>query len=179
MDREREGHALILAFLLLLIVGLVSAADIPPERIRAIDLSDAREDDGWVAPVSSSLAHLDKDAERKAAFTALLARIDAWRPQQATLACVHARLNAAALADLGRSDFEAEINFAVFAGLLALPDRPAVLQATAAIALGSDGCTAVSAIDEIGLTTGASPEDIATRIRLLARKLLIRLNPGS
>jgi hypothetical protein len=159
--------------------SLAQAADIPPERIRAIDLSDAGEDDGWVAPVSPNLAHLDKDADRKAAFTALLARIDAWQPQQATLVCVHARLNAAALADLGRSDLEAEINFAVFAGLLALPDRPAVLQATAAIALGSDGCTAAPAIAEIGLATGASPEDLATRIRLLARKLLIRLNPGS
>ena len=169
-------HRLLLASL---IVAMANAAEIPAERIRAIDLSDAREDDGWVAPVSTSLAHLDKDADRKAAFTALLARIDAWMPLQPTVAVIHARLNAAALADLGRSDLEAEINFAVFAGMVSLPDRPAVLQAAAAIALGSDGCTAAPAIAEIGLTTGASAEDVATRIRLLARKLLVRLNPGN
>lgn len=161
--------------LLLLVLAVEAAEPIPAAAIAAIDLSDARNDDGWVAPVAKSLAHLERDPRRRERVEALLARIDAWAPAVADPLAVHRRLNAAALADLGRSDLEAEVNYAVFASLVALPAREAMLQAAAAVALGRSGGVATTASDAVGLATRVPAAEVEERIRLLARKLLGRL----
>lgn len=165
------------AFLLLLLLcGAVLASEpIPDATIAGIDLSDARSDDGWVAPVARSLAKLERDPARRSRFDALMQRIDRWAPPAADVVAVHRRLNAAALADLGRSDLESEVNCAVLAGLLALPDRDGLLQAAAAVCLGRSGGAAVASSTELGLTSNTTTDVVEERIRLLGRKLLGRL----
>lgn len=164
------------AFLLLLLWGAMLASEpIPAATIAGIDLSDARSDDGWVAPVARSLAKLERDPRRRERFDALMARIDAWAPAGTDAGGLYRRLNAAALADLGRSDLEAEVNCAVFAGILALPDRAAAVQAAASVCLGRSGGAAVASSTELGLVSNTTTDAVDERIRLLARKLLGRL----
>jgi hypothetical protein len=153
----------------------LAAEDIPLSVILDIDLADARDDQGWVAPVSRSVDHLAADPAKQARFAALMARIDAWAPAGETSAHLYRRLNAAALADLGRSDLEAEVNLAVFASLIALPHRDAVLQATAAVALGRTSGVPLLSVPDLGLKANVTAEQTEERIRLLARKLLGRL----
>lgn len=164
-----------LALLLLLCAALAAAEPIPAAALAAIDLSDARSDDGWVAPVARSLAKLDRDPRRRERFDALMRRIDAWAPAAADARAVHRRLNAAALADLGRSDLEAEVNHAVFASVMALPERAAAIQAAAAVCLGRGADAAVTGAAELALRADVPPAEVEERIRLLARKLLGRL----
>lgn len=162
--------------LLLLLCAIAVAQDsIPEAAIDAIDLSDARGDDGWVAPVARSLAKLDRDQRRRERFDELMRRIDTWAPAAADPQAVHRRLNAAALADLGRSDLEAEVNFAVFASIMALPERSAAVQAAAAVCLGRSGGIAVTGAAELGVQANVQPAEVEERIRLLGRKLLGRL----
>lgn len=162
--------------LILLLAAVTTAVEaIPAATIAAIDLSDARSDGGWVAPVSRSLAHLDRDPARRQRVSDLMQRIDAWAPAAADPLAVHRRLNAAALADLGRSDLEAEVNWAVFASLCALPGREAMVQAAAAVVLGRSGGSALTAVEAAGLRTTVPPAEVEERIRLLGRKLLGRL----
>lgn len=159
----------------LLAAAALAADPIPVAEITAIDLSDARSDNGWVAPVSPSLAHLASDPERRTRVSELMARIDAWAPASSDVAVVFRRLNAAALADLARSDLEAEVNWSVFASITTLSDRQAALQAAGAVALRRDGQVARTAIPDIGLTTSVEAAEVDERIRLLARKLVGRL----
>jgi hypothetical protein len=164
-----------LVMLVILSVLATASESIPAATIAAIDLSDARSDGGWVAPVSKSLVHLDRDPARRQRVRELMQRIDAWAPPAADPLGVFRRLNAAALADLGRSDLEAEVNWSVFSSLCGLPEREAMIQAAAAVVLGRSGGTALTAVEPTGLRTTVPQAEVEERIRLLGRKLLGRL----
>jgi hypothetical protein len=154
-----------------------SAADevIPAAAIAAIDLTDAMADDGWVAPVSPSLALIQADAIRWEEFSLFRKKLEAWAPNAGDTRTVYRRLNAAALVDLGRLPFEGEINYVVFAEFLALPDREQVRQSAARIALGRASMTAEATVAGLQLACGGDPAEIDERIHLLARKLLVRM----
>ena len=153
----------------LLLGSLISAVPTPAE-INAIDLSDAGVDDGWVAPVSRNLDHLDE------AGRAELERMQAALPPAGEpLAWTFTLLNTAALVDLGRGSREAEMNHVVFDMILRDPRRAEMMQAVGTIALDRDGLHAIAALPALGLKTTTPPEKIHDRIELLARKLIGRL----
>ncbi len=170
---------------LLLIFSLSTAAcsgvelappDMSPQEIAAIDLADAHDDNGWVAPVSAGLAHLAKDPARKAELDALLTKLALWPPAQDPDPAqrVTVLLNAIALVDLGRGSCEGEFAWAIFDRLLHAPERAAIMQATAHLAAGRDSYTPVINLLPLGLTTTETTERVHARMALYARKLLGR-----
>ena len=150
----------------------LAGAELTLTEIRAIDLSDAVEDNGWVAPVAKALDHLASDPQRAQEVAAFRTALP---PSGEPLTWTFALLNASALIDLGRGSCEAEANYTVFALLAADPRREEILRAAGTIALGRDGLTAVQSLPALNVSTTTPPAEIHDRISLLARKLVGRL----
>lgn len=159
------------------VTAACAGAELSPQELAAIDLSDAHDDQGWVAPVSAGLTHLASDPGRQAQFNALLAKLALWSPSHdvdpSTRVC--ALLNAAALVDLGRGAYEGEFAWTVFDRLQRDPERAAILQATGKLAVGHDDYAPVNCLVPLELTTTETTERVHARMALYARKLLGRL----
>ena len=141
------------------------------EEVLAINVNDAREDTGWIAPVSPSLDHLATNpvlAQQVKIFRSSLL------PAGPPLPWTFAVLNAAALVDLGRGDYEAEAAYVALELLCKDPRREALILAAGAIALGRDGMIPEIFSPALDLTSTTNTTEIHARMELLARKLLIR-----
>jgi hypothetical protein len=153
-------------------LSLCAAEPMTLAEIRGIDLRDASEDNGWVAPVAKSLAHLDANPDLRAEVERFRAALPvAGEPLPWTFAV----LNAAALVDLGRGSYEAEAAFVAFQVLQADPRKGAVLMAAGTIALERDGLPAATTWPSLGLSTTTPAPAVHARIALLARKLVGRM----
>lgn len=164
-------------FIIAATVAASSGAELSPQELAAIDLSDARDDHGWVAPVSAGLTQIATDPERKAMLDALIAKLAMWSPgyDANPETRVGALLNAAALVDLGRGACEGEFAWTVLDRLQHDPERAAIVQATAQIASARDAYMPVNCLLALELTTTETTERVHARMALYARKLLGRL----
>ena len=162
---------------LFLLAAACGGVELSPQEISAIDLSDARDDQGWVAPVSAGLAHLATDPARAADLEALVAKLALWAPAHDAdpATRVGALLNAVALVDLGRGACEGDFAWTVIDRLLHDPERAAILQATARIAAGRDGYAPVNCLLPLEITTTETTERVHARMALYARKVLGRM----
>jgi len=166
---------------LLVLFCAVTAAcpgvEMSSQEMAAIDLSDARDDHGWVAPVSAGLAHLAADPTRAAQLNEVVAKLASWAPAHDTHPAtrVGALLNAVALVDLGRGACEGEFAWTILDRLQHDPERAAILQATAELASGRDSYAPVNCLVPLDITTTETTERVHARMALYARKLLGRL----
>ena len=162
---------------LYLMAAACAGVELSSQDMSAIDLSDARDDQGWVAPVSAGLTHLATDPARAADLEALVAKLALWAPAHDAdpATRVGALLNAAALVDLGRGACEGEFAWTVIDRLLHDPKRAAILQATAVIAAGRDEYTPVNCLLPLEITTTETTERVHARMALYARKALGRM----
>jgi hypothetical protein len=170
------------ALLLILCFLTASAADqakpyeaTTDAEIVAITFDDVAKDDGWVAPVCANLDHLKK--ARAEEFAAWKAKLDAWPAGKSddALGKTAALIDLAALADLGRSEWEGEVAYAVFEKLKAEVPAETLKKTTAYMALHPDRCPVTTSAEELDITGTIAEEKVRKRSVIFAKKLLGRV----
>lgn len=147
---------------------------ITAEQIQSITFEDAREDRGYVAPVAQNLDHLDDAAlDRLETFEV---KLDEWRPGKEGPLGQRVRnlIAVATLADLGRSEFEAETAFVIFDRLLKEVPKDRLARAAAWVVLKPREGTVVTTAKELGMDGQVAEADVRERSVLYAKKLLGR-----
>jgi hypothetical protein len=154
----------------------VLAVDSYP-ALAALSFADCEEDDGYVAPVKESLAELASDPQRAERFAVFFQTVGTWPGAKGedTTARTFALLNVAALVDMSRGEFEAELARAVFDSLIKDVPRERLIEDAATITLQRYPGKALTVIPELGLGMPLEQKDVQTRTELYAKKLLGRL----
>ena len=144
--------------------------------VSAIRFDDLRRDNRYVAPLRPTLDHLI--GERGERFAAWRSRWTAWTAGMSASAAperIRAAVQLAALADLGRHEFEGEIAHVVFVELRARERPDDLRQALTAMILHPGDGPVRRTAPELGIAAVVEEAQLRERSALYARKLLGRV----
>lgn len=150
---------------------------ITQQQIDAITYDDVAVDNGFVTPLARDLSHLDGDDERKGRFEDFVDRLEDWQPgkDQSVAQRVRNWMAVCTFGDLGRSEFEAEVPYAVFEKLKQDTPRDQLIKALAWVILKPNEGKTVTKAPELGVDDELDEEQVRVRSAIYARKLLGRL----
>jgi hypothetical protein len=152
------------------------SAAVTPEQIKSITYEDAADDRGYVAPVARDLDRLSDEQREK--LDAFVAKLEEWRPgNEGPLGQrVRCLMNVAAMADIGRSEFEGETAYVIFQRLTEqVTDKEALAKAAAWVVLKPDEGKVVTSAAALGMENVIPEPDVRERSALYAKKLLGRV----
>ena len=186
------AQAVRISFCILLAVVLAAAApatkpaekkavepyeSITQKEIDAITYEDAAVDNGFVTPLAQDLSHLDGDDDRKNRYEDFVDKLADWEPgkEKALGQRVRNWMAVCTFGDLGRSEFEGEVPYAVFEKLRKDVPKEQLVKALAWVILKpGDGKTVTKAPD-LGVDDELDEEQVRLRSAIYAKKLLGRL----
>ena len=152
------------------------SAAITPEQIKSITYEDAADDRGYVAPVAPNLDRLSDEQHEK--LDAFVAKLDEWKPGNEGPLGQRVRylLNVAAMADIGRSEFEGETAYVIFQRLQEqVTNKDDLAKAAAWVVLKPNEGKVVTSAAALGMENIIPEPDVRERSALYAKKLLGRV----
>lgn len=152
------------------------SAAITPEHIKSITYEDATDDRGYVGPVAPNLDRLTDEQREK--LDAFVAKLDEWKPGNEGPLGQRVRylMNVAAMADIGRSEFEGETAYVIFQRLQEqVTDKDALTKAAAWVVLKPNEGKVVTSAPALGMENVIPEADVRERSALYAKKLLGRV----
>jgi hypothetical protein len=145
--------------------------------IDAITYEDAAIDNGFVTPLAQDLAHLDGDDDRKNRYEDFVDKLSDWEPgrEKALGQRVRNWMAVCTFGDLGRSEFEAEVPYAVFEKIKKDIPRDQLIKALAWVILKPNEGKTITKAPDLGVEDELDEEQVRLRSAIYAKKLLGRL----
>jgi hypothetical protein len=150
---------------------------ITQQQIETITYDDVAVDNGFVTPLAQDLKHLEGDDERKGRFEEFVDKLEEWGPgkEKAVGQRVRNWMAVCTFGDLGRSEFEGEVPYAVFEKLKEEMPRDQLIKALAWVILKPNEGKTVTKAPELGVEDELEEEQVRLRSAVYAKKLLGRL----
>jgi hypothetical protein len=148
---------------------------ITDKEIASITYEDASIDNGFVTPLAKDLSHLDED--RKKRLDEYENKLDDWEPGKEKKLGQRVRnwMAVTTYADLGRSEFEAEVPYVVFERLRKEIPKDKLIKALAWVILKPQEGKTVTKAPDLGVDEDLDEGEVRARSAIYAKKLLGRL----
>jgi hypothetical protein len=148
---------------------------ITDKQIDAITYEDAEDDLGFVTPLAPDLSNLDDDTKKR--LDEFADKLDTWEPGDEKELGQQVRnwMCLCTFADLGHSEFEAEIPYVVFDRLKKDLPKEKLKKALAWVILKPDEGKAVLSARDLGFEEPLEEAEVRERAAIYAKKLLGRL----